>query len=74
MARRNISIDERIEKQKEVVSKAKDKYDAALNELKIMMKKKQDLQGKELLNAFEKSDKSLDEILAFMSGESEDDE
>ncbi len=73
MARRNIPIDEKIERQKEVVAKAKDKYDAALNELKILMKKKQDMEGKELLNAFVNSDKSLDEIIAFMRGKGEDD-
>ncbi|HBH11916.1 MAG TPA: hypothetical protein DDX29_02150 [Clostridiales bacterium] len=42
----------------------KDKYDSALNELNILMKKKQELQGKELLNAFVNTSKSLDEILA----------
>ena len=67
MDRRNISINEKIKKQKEVVAIAKDKYDAALNELNILVKKKQELQGKELLNAFVNSEKSLDEILAFMS-------
>ena len=72
MARRTISLDEKIKKQKEVVSAAKDKYDAALNELNHLIKKKQDLQGKELLNAFVKSDKSLDEILAFMNGKKDD--
>jgi len=70
MARRNIPIDEKIERQKEVVAKAKDKYDAALNELKDLMKKKQDMEGKELLNEFANSDKSLDEIIAFMRGKS----
>jgi len=74
MARRSISLDEKINKQKEVVAKAKDKYDAALNELNHLLKKKQDLQGKELLNAFIKSDKSLDEILAFMNGKKPDEE
>jgi hypothetical protein len=73
MARRSISIEEKIERQKEVVATAKDKYDAALNELSILVKKKQDLQGKELLNAFVNSEKSLDEILAFMSGKKDDD-
>ena len=72
MARRSISLDEKIMKQKEVVSAAKDKYDAALNELNHLIKKKQDLQGKELLHAFVKSDKSLDEILAFMNGKKDD--
>lgn len=71
MGRRSISIDEKISKQKEVVSQMKDKYDSALNELNILMKKKQELQGKELLNAFVNTSKSLDEILAFMS-ENED--
>lgn len=71
MGRRSISIDEKIAKQKEVVSAMKDKYDSALNELNILMKKKQEIQGKELLNAFVNSNKSLDEILAFMS-ENED--
>lgn len=74
MARRSISIDEKIKKQKEVVATAKDKYDAALNELNLLIKKKQDLQGKELLNAFVNSNKSLDEILAFMNGNYEDNE
>ncbi len=72
MARRSISIDEKIKKQKEVVASAKDKYEAELNELNLLIKKKQDLQGKELLSAFVNSDKSLDEILAFMSGKNED--
>ena len=73
MARRSISIDEKIAKQKEVVSAIKDKYDAALDELAVLMKKKQELQGKELLNAFMNSDKSLDDILAFMNGKEEKD-
>lgn len=72
MARRSISIEEKIEKQKEVVAKAKVKYDVALNELKILMKKKQEMEGKELLDAFVNSDKNLDEILDFMNGNSED--
>jgi hypothetical protein len=71
MGRRSISIDEKIAKQKKVVSTMKDKYDSALNELNILMKKKQELQGKELLNAFVNSSKSLDEILEFMN-ENED--
>ena len=72
MARRSISLDEKNRKQKEVVATTKDKYDAALNELNHLIKKKQELQGKELLNAFLNSDKSLDEILAFMSEKTDD--
>lgn len=73
MARRSISIDEKIEKQKEVVLAAKSRYDAAVKELDILMKKKRELQGKELLEAFANSDKSLEEILAFMSEKNRND-
>jgi len=77
MTERNIrekAIDEKIKKQKEVVAIVKDKYKAVLEELNLLIKKKQDLQGKELLNAFVNSDKSLDEILAFMGGKNENNE
>jgi transcription initiation factor IIE alpha subunit len=67
MGRRSISIDEKISRQKEVVSAMKDKYDSALNELNALMKKKRELQGKELLNAFENSSRSLNEILTFLN-------
>ncbi len=46
MARRSTAIDEKISRQKEVVSLLKDKYEAALEELANLMKKKQELQGK----------------------------
>lgn len=72
MARRSISLEEKIEKQKDLVAKTKAKYDVALDELKILMKKKQEMEGKELLDAFVNSDKSLEEILAFMNGNNED--
>jgi hypothetical protein len=67
MGRRSISIDEKISRQKEVVSAMKGKYDSALNELNALMKKKRELQGKELLNVFENSSRSLDEILTFLN-------
>ena len=67
MGRRSIPIDEKISRQKEVVSAMKDKYDSALNELNALMKKKRELQGKELLNAFENSSRSLDEKLTFLN-------
>ena len=71
MARRSTAIDETISRQKEVVSLLKDKYEAALEELANLMKKKQELQGKQLLNAFMSSDKSQNEILEFMKVKSE---
>ncbi len=70
MSRRSVSIDDKIARQKEAVAKARDKYEAALEDLKTLMDKKRDMEGKELIN----SEKSLDEILAFMNGEIEDQE
>ena len=40
MARKRTTIDEKIELQKDVVSKAKDKYEAALDELNRLMQKR----------------------------------
>ena len=74
MGRRSITIDEKIKKQKEVIAISKDKYEAVLDELNLLIKKKQDLQGKELLTAFVNSDKSLDEILAYMGEKHENKE
>ena len=52
MARRKISIDDRIEQQKLVVSKAKDRYEAELEQLNQLMKKRDELRNKELLQAW----------------------
>ena len=62
MARRSISIEEKIQQQKEVVSKAKDKYEAALEELEKLMKKRDEIRNKEILDAIATSSKSYDEI------------
>ena len=51
MARRKISIDDRIEQQKLVVSKTKDRYEAELEQLNQLMKKRDELRNKELLQA-----------------------
>ncbi len=71
MARRTISIDEKIGKQKEVVFAAKDRYEAELEKLTQLQKKKRELDGKELLKAFEDSDRSLEEVLKFLQKETD---
>lgn len=72
MAKARITIDEKIERQKEVVSRIKDKYDAALDELEKLMQKRDELRRKELMDAFIKSDRTYDEIMEFLkSGEIE---
>ena len=66
MARRKISIDDRIEQQKLVVSKAKDRYEAELEQLNQLMKKRDELRNKELLQAIEHSSRSVEEIMDFL--------
>lgn len=66
MARRKISIDDRIEQQKLVVSKSKDRYEAELEQLNQLMKKRDELRNKELLQAIEHSNRSFEEIMYFL--------
>jgi recombinational DNA repair ATPase RecF len=74
MARRKATIDDKIAQAESVVIKTKEKYDAALENLNRLIKKKRELEGKELMQAYEKSNSSLEEVLEFLSGSSEDDE
>jgi len=69
MARRNISIDEKIAQQKQAVFQAKDKYEAAVAELDKLMKKRDELRSKELLAAFAASKRSFDEVMQFLKEE-----
>jgi hypothetical protein len=73
MARRSISIDEKINQQKQIVFHAKDKYDAAVAELDRLMKKRDEARNKELLEAFASSDKSFEEIMDFLNATGEKD-
>lgn len=67
--RRTISLDEKIEKAQQTVSQTKAKYDAAIEELNKLQKKKEDLQNHELLKAIESSSRSYDEIVKFLDGD-----
>lgn len=70
MARRSISNEEKINQQKQVVFQAKDKYDAAVAELEKLMKKRDEIRQKELLDAFATSNKSFEEVMSFLRGKS----
>ena len=74
MARRSISIEEKIEAQKELVSKAKDRYEAELDKLEKLMRKRDELRSKELMEAFTNSERSFEEVMRFLSGNEVDDE
>ena len=70
--RNRITIDDRIEKQKVVVLKAKNRYDSAVEELNKLMTRRDELRSKELMKAISKSDRSYDDILAYINGENPD--
>ena len=67
MARRKISIDDKIEQQKLVVSKAKDRYESELEQLNQLMKKRDELRNKELIQTIEQSNRSFEEIMNFLN-------
>ena len=66
MARRTITIDEKIERQTEIVAKAKKKYDEAVDELEKLVASRDDIYKDEILKAFEKSGRSYKEVMAFL--------
>ena len=74
MARRSILIEEKIETQKELVSRAKDRYEAELDKLEKLMRKRDELRSKELMEAFANSERSFEEVMRFLSGNEVDDE
>mgnify|MGYP007069959559 CR=1 FL=1 len=66
MARRTISLDEKIEKAEAAVLAAKARYDKALDELEKLVTKKKQLEDKRILEAYHESDKTADEIIEFL--------
>ena len=65
----NLSIDEEIVKQEEQVAKSKEKYDADVKKLKDLYAKRDEIKRKELLEVVEKSNRSYEEIICFLKGE-----
>ena len=74
MARRSIPIEEKIEIQKEQVSKTKDRYEAELAKLEKLMRKRDELRSKELMDAFTNSERSFEGLMRFLAGKEENDE
>ena len=66
-ARQRVSIEGKIEKAQDKVVRSKERYDAAVAELRQLMAKKDALMKGELMDAFDKSDKSYDDILEFLT-------
>ena len=66
MARRVITLDEKIKAAETAVAAAKAKYDAALDELEKLVTKKKQQDDKKVLEAYHAGDKTADEIVAFI--------
>ena len=62
-------LDAKIEQQKEALEKAKARYEAEKEALAELVKMRNELHKEELMNAVINSDKSYEEILAFVRGE-----
>ena len=62
-------LDAKIEQQKEALEKAKARYEAEKDALAELIKMRNELRKEELMNAVINSNKSYEEILAFVRGE-----
>lgn len=60
------SIDAAIVKAEENLTKAKAKYDKLANELQTLQKQRREHEAKIILDAYENSSKSLNEIMIFL--------
>ena len=65
-------MEEEIVKQEEAVERSKAKYDAEVKKLKDMYAKREEARRKALLDAVEKSSKSYEGIMAFVTARQED--
>ena len=72
MARRTVTLDEKILAAEAVVTKTKRKYDAAVDELEKLIAKRRERDDKKLLSAYHAGDKTVDEIVAFIHGDIEE--
>ena len=69
MAKAGISLERKIEVAQEKVVKTKEKYEAAITELKQLMDKRDALKKEELIAAIKRSDKTYEEILEFINSD-----
>ena len=74
MARRTISIEEKINRQKQVVSKCKARYEEELKKLDKLMEIRDAELDKELLAAFRKSGLSHQDAINLMTRKRSDDD
>ena len=68
MARRVVTLEEKIEKAQINVAETKVKYDKAVDELEKLLTKRKERDNKQLLEACSKSEKTLAEVIEFLQG------
>ena len=68
MARRVVTLEEKIEKAQVNVAETKAKYDKAVDELEKLLTKQQERDNKKLLEVFSESEKTLAEVIDFLQG------
>ena len=68
MARRVVTLEEKIEKAQINVAETKVKYDKAVDELEKLLTKRKERDNKQLLEAFSKSEKPLQKSLNSCKG------
>lgn len=68
MARRVVTLEEKIEKAQINVGETKAKYDKAVDELEKLLTKRKERDNKQLLEAFSESEKTLAEVIEFLQG------
>ena len=66
MARRSISLDEKIEKAEAAMLAAKAKYDKAHDEMEKLVTKRKQLDDKKVLEAYHSGNKNAEEIIEFI--------
>jgi hypothetical protein len=64
--RRTIGIDTKIQAARDSVAKAKARYDKAVETLKALLDKRDEMRKVELMNAIADSDRTYEEILRFI--------
>ena len=65
--RRTTSIEDKIEKQQNKVIKAKETYEAEVEKLKVLFEKRDAIGKEKFLEAYMKSSRSDEEIMAFLN-------
>ena len=68
MARRVVTLEEKIEKAQINVAETKAKYDKAVDELEKLLTKRKERDNKQLLEAFSESEKTFAEVIEFLQG------